>query len=83
MLPDGQEVHRLETLHPRVYQSVFGRFQLERVVYGTREGQKIPYVPVDTQLQPTFKGEWYASTNFAAWWVPGTMHGQSPPHHRP
>jgi len=51
VLPDGQEVHRLETLHPRVYQSVFGRFQLERVVYGTREGQKIPYVPVDTQLQ--------------------------------
>ena len=37
----------------------------------------------DTSLQPTFKGEWYASTNFAAWWVPGTMHGQSPPHHRP
>ncbi len=51
VLPDGQEVHRLETRHPRVYQSVFGRFQLERVVYGTREGQKITYVPVDTQLQ--------------------------------
>src|SRR4030095_14946296 len=34
-------------------------------------------------VEPTFKGEWYASTNFAAWWVPGTMHGQSPPHRRP
>ena len=34
-----------------MYQSVFGRFELERVVYGTREGQKIAYVPFDTQLQ--------------------------------
>jgi len=51
VLPDGQEVRRLETPHPRVYQSVFGRFQLERVVYGTRAGQKIAYVPFDTQLQ--------------------------------
>jgi hypothetical protein len=24
-----------------VYQSVFGRFEVERVVYGAREGQKI------------------------------------------
>ena len=40
VLPDGQEVPRLETPHPRVYQSVFGRFQLERVVYGTREGEQ-------------------------------------------
>jgi hypothetical protein len=41
VLPDGGEVRRLETTHPRVYQSVFGRFEVERVVYGTREGQKI------------------------------------------
>jgi len=51
VLPDGGEVRRLETTHPRVYQSVFGRFEVERVVYGTREGQKIAYVPFDTQLQ--------------------------------
>jgi hypothetical protein len=51
VLPDGQAVRRLDTPHPRVYQSVFGRFELERVVYGTREGQKIAYVPFDTQLQ--------------------------------
>src|SRR5881392_3590950 len=49
--PDGQEIRRLERLHPRVYQSVFGRFELERMVYGTREGQKIAYVAFDTQLQ--------------------------------
>jgi hypothetical protein len=51
VLPGGQEVRRLDRLHPRVYQSVFGRFELERVVYGTREGQKIAYVSFDTQLQ--------------------------------
>ncbi|ETW94925.1 MAG: hypothetical protein ETSY2_48925, partial [Candidatus Entotheonella gemina] len=50
-LPDGQEVRRLEGLHARVYQSVFGRFEVERTVYGSREGQKIEYVPFDTQLQ--------------------------------
>jgi hypothetical protein len=47
ILPDGHEVHRLETPHARVYQSVFGRFELERVVYGTREGQKIIHIPSD------------------------------------
>jgi hypothetical protein len=51
VLPDGCEVRRLETPHRRVYQSVFGRFDLERVVYGSREGQKIEYVPFDTRLQ--------------------------------
>ena len=51
VLPEGHEVRRLETLHPRMYQSVFGRFELERVVYGSREGQKIEHVPFDTQLQ--------------------------------
>jgi hypothetical protein len=51
VLPEGQEVRRLERPHGRVYQSVFGRFELERVVYGSREGQKMAYVPFDTQLQ--------------------------------
>ena len=50
-LPDGREVRRLEGLHPRAYQSVFGAFEVARTVYGSREGQKIEYVPVDTQLQ--------------------------------
>lgn len=50
-LSDGREVRRLEGLHSRLYQSVFGTFEVERTVYGSREGQKIEYVPVDTQLQ--------------------------------
>jgi hypothetical protein len=35
VLPSGQEVRRLESPHRRVYQSVFGRFEVERVVYLT------------------------------------------------
>jgi hypothetical protein len=50
-LPDGAEVRRLEAKHPRVSQSVLGRFEVERVVYGTREGQKIESVPFAPQLQ--------------------------------
>jgi hypothetical protein len=50
-LSDGRAVHRLEHSRVRDYQSVFGVHQLERVVYGTREGQKIEYVPLDQQLQ--------------------------------
>jgi hypothetical protein len=50
-LPDGREVRRLEGLHPRTYQSVFGSFEVARTVYGSREGQKLEYVPFDTQLQ--------------------------------
>jgi hypothetical protein len=49
VLPDGQAVRRLDTPHPRVYPSVLGRFELERVGYGTRAGQKIAYVPCATQ----------------------------------
>ncbi len=50
-LDDGREVRRLEELHRRAYQSVFGLFELERAVYGSREGQKIEHVPMDERLQ--------------------------------
>ena len=50
-LSDGREVKKLTALHKRFYQSVFGQFELERVVYGTREDQKIEYVPLDAHLQ--------------------------------
>jgi hypothetical protein len=48
---DGQQWQRLEKPHPRRYVSIFGTFQLERVVYGSREGQKIEFVPLDNRLQ--------------------------------
>jgi hypothetical protein len=47
----GRRLRRLEALHPRDYQSVFGRFRLERVVYGSRESQKIEYAPLDARLE--------------------------------
>jgi hypothetical protein len=49
-LPDGRSVRRLTQLHSRSYQSIFGSFELPRVVYGTREGQKIEFAPLDQRL---------------------------------
>jgi len=50
-LPDGRSCQRLEELHERRYVSIFGEFELQRTVYGSREGQKIEFVPVDNRLQ--------------------------------
>jgi hypothetical protein len=49
-LPDGSQTQRLAELHPRRYVSVFGEFVLDRVCYGSREGQKIDFVPLDNRL---------------------------------
>ena len=50
-MPDGQVLKRLESTHRRSYQSIFGEYVLDRVVYGSREGQKIQFVPLDHRLQ--------------------------------
>jgi hypothetical protein len=50
-LPDGRHLQRLEQEHRRCYRSIFGEFELSRVVYGSREGQKIEFVPLDNRLQ--------------------------------
>jgi hypothetical protein len=50
-LPDGRRCRRLEAEHSRRYVSIFGEFELSRVVYGSREGQKIDFVPLDNRLQ--------------------------------
>lgn len=50
-LPDGKRVNRLREPRTRDYMSVFGEFQIHRYVYGSREGQKIDFVPLDTRLQ--------------------------------
>ena len=46
----GRSLKRLEHRHRREYQSVFGPFELQRTVYGTREGQAIEAVPLDARL---------------------------------
>jgi hypothetical protein len=50
VLEDGREVGRLAGLHRREIQNVFGVFELNRAVYGTREGRKIAVVPLDERL---------------------------------
>jgi hypothetical protein len=48
---DGQQWQRLDERHCRRYVSIFGTFDLQRVVYGSREGQKLAFVPLDNRLQ--------------------------------
>ena len=48
---DGREVRRLEEPRTRCYLSVFGEHELTRYVYGSREGQRIEYIPLDDRLQ--------------------------------
>jgi len=50
-LPTGEACQRLEGLHERRYVSIFGAFRLSRVVYGSRDKQKIELVPLDNRLQ--------------------------------
>lgn len=50
-MPDGREVQRLPEPHRRTYHSIFGPFTLSRYVYGTREGQRIDFVPLDARLE--------------------------------
>src|SRR5258708_11235071 len=50
LLPSGEECQRLPEVHQRRYVSIFGEFSLPRTVYGTREGQKHEFVPLDNRL---------------------------------
>ena len=50
-LPDGSLARRLGQTHDRPYRSVFGDFSIPRACYGSREGQKIDFVPLDARLQ--------------------------------
>jgi len=50
-LPDGRRLRRLPGTYPRAYRSIFGEFTLNRVAYGTRAGQKLECIPLDTRLQ--------------------------------
>lgn len=47
---DGDEINRLERLHARDFRCVFGDFTLWRTCYGSREGQKIDFIPLDNRL---------------------------------
>lgn len=47
---DDQKYKRLEATHHRRYVSIFGELKIDRVVYGTRETQKLQAVPLDAVL---------------------------------
>lgn len=48
--PATRTWRRLEKPHSRSYHSIFGLLTITRRVYGTREGQKIEVVPLDSRL---------------------------------
>src|SRR4051812_27795389 len=48
--PEGSIVRRLHERHERRYVSIFGELTIDRVAYGTREGQVIERVPLDERL---------------------------------
>lgn len=48
--PDGHVARRLPEHHDRRYVSVFGELTIARVVYGSREGQRIERAPLDERL---------------------------------
>src|SRR3954453_17094463 len=48
--PAGRIVRRLPQRHGRRYVSIFGELTIDRVAYGTREGQKFERVPLDERL---------------------------------
>ena len=50
-LDDASEACRLDKPHARPYRSVFGDFSITRFCYGSREGQRIAFVPLDARLQ--------------------------------
>ena len=50
-MSDGTQLKRLPEPHRRPYASIFGPFTVSRYVYGTREGQRIEFVPLDARLE--------------------------------
>jgi hypothetical protein len=46
----GQAARRLPERHDRRYVSVFGELTITWAVYGSREGQRIEWVPLDERL---------------------------------
>jgi hypothetical protein len=47
---EGRTLQRLAQAHERRYVAIFGELTIPRVVYGTREGQKIELAPLDKTL---------------------------------
>lgn len=46
----GRNLIRLKAPKQRVYSSIFGKIEFSRCVYGTRERQKVQWIPLDAKL---------------------------------
>jgi hypothetical protein len=46
---EGWGLRRLPRPHRRAYQAIFGPLELERVVYGTCEGQRVEHLPLEAR----------------------------------
>jgi len=74
-LADGRVAQRLLEQHPRPDPSIFGDSVLDRVAYGTREGQRIEAPPPDARLGlPEGKFSYAFKTGIRlGWWrIPTT-----------
>lgn len=47
---EGRTLHRLEQPKTRTHHSIFGKISCERYVYGSREKQKVEWIPLDSKL---------------------------------
>jgi len=68
-LDSGHTVHRLPTEHTRGYHSIFGRYELSRVVYGSRAGQRLEWIPLDHRLQLPEGNSSYLLQQWTQRWV--------------
>lgn len=60
LLNTNKQLNRLDHLRHRRYLSVFGSHEIDYVVYGSREGQKIEHIPLAVHLSlPTEKYSYY------------------------
>ena len=50
-ISNGSCLNRLPDTHKRNYLSIFGNIEVIRYVYGTKDSQKIDYIPLDAKLQ--------------------------------
>ena len=50
-LPGGETVNRLKKKQSRIYRSIFANYELQRVVYGSREGQRVEFFRIEKILK--------------------------------
>ena len=73
----GRKLVRLAKPKQRLYVSIFGRIQCSRYVYGSREQQKVQWVPVDSRLGMPAAEQSYVLEDFLQKLVVQLPYGES------